>query len=57
MNIIEIRYVIANDTFLDVLQSATLIILEYVFGHLPVEFLAREVVNSSVMGALMHRKP
>jgi hypothetical protein len=57
LNIIKIRYLTANDLFLDVLQSATLIILEYMFCLLPVAFLAREVVNSSVMGAPMCRKP
>jgi hypothetical protein len=51
------RYLTANDLFLDGLQSATLIILEYVFCLLPVACLAREVVNSSVMGAHMRRKP
>jgi len=57
LNIIKIRYLTANDLFLDVLQSATLIILEYVFCLLPVAFFAREVVNSSAMAAPMRRKP
>jgi hypothetical protein len=56
-NIIKIRYLTADDLFLDVLQSATLIIFDYVFCLLPVAFLAREVVNSSVMAAPMRRKP
>jgi hypothetical protein len=42
---------------LDVLQSATVIILEYVFCLLSVAFLAIEAVNSSVWSAPIHTKP
>ena len=49
MYIIIIRYSTANNLFLHVLQSATLIVVESVFFLLYVEFLAIKSVNSSVM--------
>jgi len=56
-NIIKIGYLTSNDLLLDVLQSATLIILEYVFCLLPGAYSAREVVNCSVISPPMRRKP
>jgi hypothetical protein len=55
--IIKIRYSTANNLFLDVLQSVTLINLEYAFCLLSIALLAIEAVNSSVMSAPMRTKP
>jgi len=52
-----IRYSATNNLFLDVLQSATLMILEYEFFLQYVAYLAIEAVNSSVISAFMRTKP
>jgi hypothetical protein len=49
--VIKIRYLTANNLFLHVLQSVTLIILEYVLFLLYVVFFAIKGVNSSVMSS------
>ena len=55
--IFKIRYPTANNLFLHVSQSATLIILGYLFFLLYVALLAIEAVKCSVMSSIIRRKP
>jgi hypothetical protein len=54
---IKISYSTANNLVLDVMQSGTLISLEYVIFILYVAFLGIEAVNSFVMSAFLPTKP
>jgi len=53
----KIRYSTANNLFLPVLQSAILIILEFVLFLLYVIFLAKQAVSSSLMSSFIRAKP
>jgi hypothetical protein len=55
--IIKIRYTTANNFFSDVLQSATWIMLVYMFWLLSVAVLAIDAANRSVMSTPRHTKP
>jgi len=57
MHLIKIRYFTANNLFLHVLQSATLIILESVFFLLYIVLLNIEAVNSPVISSFICVKP